>query len=163
MLPCLWIFFEWFSFWIYSPTGHMREWSWGGDEFTLDTWHWVSYSVKKSMIFVKPWNTIPYSTVISWDTCRFLTLLKYMWLLSLFLILLALLIEKEFKSWLHRCTEEREREIEMCCFPIIYEDLWHFSPKISMWQKSKNFRIPVVGKTHLNNEKRGPWLFRGIQ
>ena len=140
----LWIFFDDF------PFGYIaQQVTWW---MILGGWRvhpgYLTLSIllsEKSMIFVKPWNTIPYSTVISWDTCRFLTLLKYMWLLSLFLILLALLIEKEFKSWLHRCTErEREREIEMCCFPSFTKTCGIFLQNFDV-AKSKNFRIPVVG------------------
>lgn len=144
MLPCCGFFFDDF------PFGYIaQQVTWW---MILGGWRvhpgYLTLSIllsEKSMIFVKPWNTIPYSTVISWDTCRFLTLLKYMWLLSLFLILLALLIEKEFKSWLHRCTErERERDRDVL-FPIIYEDLWHFSPKFRCGKVQK-FQDPGCRK-----------------
>ena len=149
----LWILFDDFPFWIYSPTGHMVN--------DLGGWRvhpgYLTLSIllsENSKIFVKPWNTIPYSTVISWDTCKFLTLLKYMWLLSLFCFS-ALLIEKECKSWLRRCTLQREREREReidrdrdrdVLFPFIYEDLWHFSPK-NRCGKLQKFQDPGCRKS----------------
>jgi len=54
---------------------------------------------------------------------------------------------------------QREREIEMCCFPSFMKTCGIFLQKIDV-ANSKNFRIPVVGNPS-EHRKKGPWwLFR---
>jgi len=57
------------------------------------------------------------------------------------------------------CSErEREREIEMCCFPSFLKTWGIFLQNFDV-ANSKKFRIPVVGNPS-EHRKKGPWLFR---